>query len=37
MSGPHKTAIVTGASQGIGTGIVKGFVARLHPVGSGSV
>src|SRR4029450_1221302 len=26
MSGPGKTAIVTGASQGIGAGIVKGFV-----------
>jgi NAD(P)-dependent dehydrogenase (short-subunit alcohol dehydrogenase family) len=28
MSGPWKTAIVTGASQGIGAGIVKGFVER---------
>ena len=28
MRGPHKTAIVTGASQGIGAGIVKGFVER---------
>jgi NAD(P)-dependent dehydrogenase (short-subunit alcohol dehydrogenase family) len=28
MSGPSKTAIVTGASQGIGAGIVKGFVER---------
>src|SRR5258708_18886255 len=28
MSGPPKTAIVTGASQGIGGGIVKGFVER---------
>ena len=28
MSGPSKTAIVTGASQGIGAGIVKGFVDR---------
>jgi NAD(P)-dependent dehydrogenase (short-subunit alcohol dehydrogenase family) len=28
MSGPHKTAIVTGASQGIGAGIVKAFVER---------
>ena len=28
MSGPRKTAIVTGASQGIGAGIVKGFVQR---------
>src|SRR5882724_961960 len=28
MSGPLKTAIVTGASQGIGAGIVKEFVER---------
>ena len=28
MIGPGKTAIVTGASQGIGAGIVKAFVAR---------
>jgi NAD(P)-dependent dehydrogenase (short-subunit alcohol dehydrogenase family) len=28
MSGPGKTVIVTGASQGIGAGIVKGFVER---------
>ena len=28
MSGPRKTAIVTGASQGIGAGLVKEFVAR---------
>src|ERR1700736_858564 len=28
MSNPHKTAIVTGASQGIGAGIVKAFVER---------
>ncbi len=28
MSGPRKTAIVTGASQGIGAGIVHGFVER---------
>src|SRR6516225_4087052 len=28
MSGPRKTAIVTGASQGIGAGIVKGFAER---------
>jgi NAD(P)-dependent dehydrogenase (short-subunit alcohol dehydrogenase family) len=28
MSGTRKTAIVTGASQGIGAGIVKGFVER---------
>src|SRR5256714_14972013 len=26
MSGPRKTAIVTGASQGIGAGVVKAFV-----------
>ena len=28
MSEPRKTAIVTGASQGIGAGIVKAFVER---------
>ena len=28
MGVPRKTAIVTGASQGIGAGIVKGFVER---------
>jgi NAD(P)-dependent dehydrogenase (short-subunit alcohol dehydrogenase family) len=28
MTGPPKTAIVTGASQGIGAGIVKAFVER---------
>jgi NAD(P)-dependent dehydrogenase (short-subunit alcohol dehydrogenase family) len=28
MIGPPKTAIVTGASQGIGAGIVKGFIER---------
>jgi NAD(P)-dependent dehydrogenase (short-subunit alcohol dehydrogenase family) len=28
MNGPQKTAIVTGASQGIGAGIVKAFVER---------
>jgi len=28
MSDPRRTAIVTGASQGIGAGIVKGFVER---------
>jgi NAD(P)-dependent dehydrogenase (short-subunit alcohol dehydrogenase family) len=28
MNGPRKTAIVTGASQGIGAGIVQGFVER---------
>src|SRR5712691_8654520 len=28
MSNPRKTAIVTGASQGIGAGIVKRFIER---------
>src|SRR2546423_1018432 len=28
MSNPHQTAIVTGASQGIGAGRVKAFVER---------
>src|SRR2546425_3337542 len=28
MNGQRKTAIVTGASQGIGAGIVKGFLER---------
>jgi NAD(P)-dependent dehydrogenase (short-subunit alcohol dehydrogenase family) len=28
MSGRRKTAIVTGASQGIGAGVVKGFIER---------
>jgi NAD(P)-dependent dehydrogenase (short-subunit alcohol dehydrogenase family) len=28
MSGPRKTAIVTGASQGIGAGVVKAFIER---------
>ena len=28
MNSPRKTAIVTGASQGIGAGIVRGFVER---------
>src|SRR5438874_4604621 len=32
MSGPPKTAIVTGASQGIGAGIVKAFVDRCFNV-----
>src|SRR5881394_4617787 len=36
MSGPRKTAIVTGASQGIGAGIVKGFVERGFNVGANS-
>jgi NAD(P)-dependent dehydrogenase (short-subunit alcohol dehydrogenase family) len=35
MSGTRKTAIVTGASQGIGSGIVKAFVERgFNVVGS---
>ena len=35
MNSPQKTAIVTGASQGIGAGIVKAFadeVSRLLPI-----
>src|SRR5260370_16058934 len=28
MSGPQKRAVVTGASQGIGAGVVKAFVER---------
>ena len=32
MSGPQKTAIVTGASQGIGAGVVKAFVERCFNV-----
>ncbi len=32
MSSPRKTAIVTGASQGIGAGIVKAFVERGYNV-----
>jgi len=28
MSSPRKTAIVTGASQGIGAGVVNGLVER---------
>jgi NAD(P)-dependent dehydrogenase (short-subunit alcohol dehydrogenase family) len=32
MSGPRKTAIVTGASQGIGAGVVNGFVERGYNV-----
>src|SRR5271165_5712437 len=32
MNGPGKAAIVTGASQGIGAGIVKGFVERGYNV-----
>ena len=33
MSSTRKTAIVTGASQGIGAGIVKAFVERGFNVG----
>ena len=36
MSDPRKTAIVTGASQGIGAGIVKGFVERGFNVAANS-
>ena len=36
MNGQRKTAIVTGASQGIGAGIVKGFVERGFNVGANS-
>src|ERR1700733_4475314 len=32
MSGPRKTAIVTGASQGIGAGIVQALLARGYNV-----
>jgi NAD(P)-dependent dehydrogenase (short-subunit alcohol dehydrogenase family) len=32
MDGARKTAIVTGASQGIGAGIVKAFVERSFNV-----
>jgi NAD(P)-dependent dehydrogenase (short-subunit alcohol dehydrogenase family) len=32
MNGPRKTAIVAGASQGIGAGIVKGFLERGYNV-----
>jgi NAD(P)-dependent dehydrogenase (short-subunit alcohol dehydrogenase family) len=32
MSGPQKTAIVTGASQGIGAGVVKAFAQRGYNV-----
>ena len=32
MNGSRKTAIVTGASQGIGAGIVKAFVERGYNV-----
>jgi len=36
MSGPRKTAIVTGASQGIGAGIVKWFVEAVPISDTGS-
>ena len=36
MSDAQKTAIVTGASQGIGAGIVKGFVERGFNVAANS-
>jgi NAD(P)-dependent dehydrogenase (short-subunit alcohol dehydrogenase family) len=36
MNGPRKTAIVTGASQGIGAGIVKAFVERNFNVVAGA-
>src|SRR5438034_10303386 len=32
MNSPRKTVIVTGASQGIGAGIVKAFLARGYNV-----
>ena len=32
MNSPPKTVIVTGASQGIGAGIVKAFLARGYDV-----
>jgi NAD(P)-dependent dehydrogenase (short-subunit alcohol dehydrogenase family) len=28
MNGPQKTAVVTGASRGIGAGVLKAFVER---------
>jgi NAD(P)-dependent dehydrogenase (short-subunit alcohol dehydrogenase family) len=37
MSGPGKTAIVTGASQGIGAGIANGFVERGFKVVANSL
>ena len=37
MANIHKTAIVTGASQGIGAGIVKGFVERGYCVVANSL
>jgi NAD(P)-dependent dehydrogenase (short-subunit alcohol dehydrogenase family) len=32
MKGPPKTAIVTGASQGIGAGVIRAFLARGYDV-----
>ena len=32
MNNPSKTVIVTGASQGIGAGIVRAFLARGYDV-----
>ena len=37
MANTQKTAIVTGASQGIGAGIVKGFVERDYNVVANSL
>ena len=37
MSSQRKTALVTGASQGIGAGIVKAFVERGFNVGANSL
>ena len=34
MSGPRKTAIVTGASQGIGAGIMQVLLELRAPFGS---
>jgi NAD(P)-dependent dehydrogenase (short-subunit alcohol dehydrogenase family) len=36
MNDPRKTAIATGASQGIGAGIVKAFVERGFNVAANS-
>ena len=37
MSGTRKTAVVTGASQGIGAGVVKAFVERGYNVVANSL
>jgi NAD(P)-dependent dehydrogenase (short-subunit alcohol dehydrogenase family) len=37
MSGPKKTAIVTGASQGIGAGVVKAFIERGYNIVANSL